>query len=245
MAARIIRIGTAGWSIPAANRERFSGSGSQLERYARVMNAVEINSSFYRPHQRKTYEKWAAMTPADFRFAVKTPRQVTQFQQMRDPEPVLRQFAEEVSGLGRKLGVLLVQLPPSLRFEESVADEFFGVLKEKLAAAIACEPRHPTWFTPDVDRWMKARRIARVAADPAPVPGAGEPGGWRGLTYIRLHGSPRIYWSAYAAPFLKKVASKLNAQTSTAWGILDNTAQGHALGDALTVMKHGMEPEDP
>ncbi len=100
MASSIVRIGTAGWSIPSANRERFSGAGSQLERYARVMNAVEINSSFYRPHKQKTYEKWARATPDNFRFAVKTPRQVTQFQHMRDPEAVLSRFGDEVSGLG-------------------------------------------------------------------------------------------------------------------------------------------------
>lgn len=237
MASRIIRFGTAGWSIPAANREVFSGDGSQLERYARVMNAAEINSSFYRPHQRITYEKWAAATPASFRFAVKTPRQVTQFQRLRDPEPVLDRFAEEVSGLGRKLGVLLVQLPPSLRFEEAVADVFFAALREKLPAPVACEPRHDSWFTPEVDDWLKSRRIARVAADPAPVAGASDPGGWRGLTYIRLHGSPRIYWSAYEAAFLKKIAEQLGREKGAAWCIFDNTAQGHALSDALAVMK--------
>lgn len=235
MASSIVRIGTAGWSIPSANRERFSGAGSQLERYARVMNAVEINSSFYRPHKQKTYEKWARATPDNFRFAVRTPRQVTQFQHMRDPEAVLSRFGDEVSGLGRKLGVLIVQLPPGLKFEESVADEFFAVLRGKLPAAIACEPRHRSWFTPDVDQWLKTKRIARVAADPTPILGAGEPGGWRGLTYIRLHGSPRIYWSAYTAPYLETVANQFNAQTSS-WCILDNTAQGHALGDALTLM---------
>ena len=236
MASRIIRIGTAGWSIPAVNRRQFAGAGSQLERYARVLNAVEINSSFYRPHQRKTYEKWAAATPADFRFAVKTPRQATQLQRMRDPETVLGRFAEEVSGLGRKLGALLVQLPPSLKFEKPVAAEFFATLRAKLSAATACEPRHPSWFTPEVDHWLKSNRIARVAADLAPVPGAGEPGGWRGLSYTRLHGSPRIYWSAYASPFLADIAKRLNAQTSSSWCILDNTAQGHALGDVLALM---------
>lgn len=64
MAAQIVRTGTAGWSIPAANREAFPGAGSILERYARKMNWVEINSSFYRPHRRETYERWAASPSA-------------------------------------------------------------------------------------------------------------------------------------------------------------------------------------
>jgi uncharacterized protein YecE (DUF72 family) len=65
-----IRIGTAGWSFPRT-LEDFPAEGTGLERYAAVFNGVEINSSFYRPHQRKTYERWAASTPAGFRFAVK------------------------------------------------------------------------------------------------------------------------------------------------------------------------------
>lgn len=230
------RIGTAGWSIPAAHRRRFPGEGPVLERYARVMTCVEINSSFYRPHQRATYEKWAAQTPADFRFSVKTPRELTQFRRLRDPDDVLDRFHGEVTGLGRKLGVLLVQLPPSLGFDEETADAFFAAIKARFKAPVALEPRHRSWFTPEIDSWLKRRRIARVAADPAPVPGAGEPGGWRGLTYMRLHGSPRIYWSAYDKRFLRDLATRLQPAPSPSWCIFDNTVQGHALGDALAVV---------
>ena len=48
---------------------RISRARHHLERYARRLSAAEINSSFYRPHQRKTYERWAASVPDDFRFA--------------------------------------------------------------------------------------------------------------------------------------------------------------------------------
>jgi uncharacterized protein YecE (DUF72 family) len=235
MAARIVRIGTAGWSIPTANREAFPGAGSILERYARKMNCVEINSSFYRPHRRETYERWAASTPADFRFSLKTPRQLTQFQRLRDPEAGLDRFAGEVQGLGRKLGVLLVQLPPSLKREADIAEHFFLALRERLPASIACEPRHASWFTPEGEQWLKRLRIARVAADPAPAPGGHQPGGWRGLTYMRLHGSPRIYWSAYSAAYLAETATRLAEAGPKTWCIFDNTAAGCALGDAMTV----------
>ena len=67
-------IGTAGWSIPAHYAPDFAGAGTHLARYAAQMTAVEINSSFYRPHQRKTYERWAASVPEVFRFSVKLPR---------------------------------------------------------------------------------------------------------------------------------------------------------------------------
>jgi len=72
-----MRIGTAAWSLPLRLSERFPGEGQHLQRYARVLNCTEINSSFYRSHRIETYERWAALTPADFRFAVKLPRSVS------------------------------------------------------------------------------------------------------------------------------------------------------------------------
>ena len=56
-------IGTAGWTIPAQHKPEFTQSGTHLERYVAKFNDVEINSSFYRPHQRKTYERWADSVP--------------------------------------------------------------------------------------------------------------------------------------------------------------------------------------
>jgi len=237
MAQRIIRIGTAGWSISSRYANRFPGAGTHLERYARQMNCVEINTSFYRPHQRKTYERWAASTPRSFRFSVKLPKQITHEQRLSDPEAVLDRFAGEISGLGEKLGVVLVQLPPSLPFDAKTAGNFFTAISERIHAPIACEPRHVSWFTPEVDDWFVERRIARVAADPVAAPGASQPGGWRRLTYFRLHGSPRMYYSAYQPPFITALSRRLTSQTGAVWCVFDNTAEGAALGDALATMK--------
>ena len=233
-----IRIGTAGWSIPRALADQFPGEGSHLERYARRMNAVEVNSSFYRPHKRPVWERWAASTPDGFRFSVKTPRLLTHDQRLTDPEPALDAFAEQVAGLGDKLAVLLVQLPPSLIFDADVAAPFFAAVRLRFDAAVACEPRHAGWFTPEADGLLSDWKVARVAADPAKVPAAAEPGGWTGLIYARLHGSPRVYYSAYPADVLADQARRLKALSANgpAWCILDNTAGGAALGDALTVM---------
>ena len=70
-------VGSAGWNIPRLHRARFAADGSQLQRYASRLNAVEINSSFYRPHAAATYERWAASVPASFRFAVKIPKTIS------------------------------------------------------------------------------------------------------------------------------------------------------------------------
>jgi uncharacterized protein YecE (DUF72 family) len=231
-------IGTAGWSVPSRYAAEVPAGGSHLERYARRLNAVEINSSFYRPHQRKTYERWARSVPAGFRFAVKVPKAMTHEQRLEDCSAPLDRFAAEVAGLGNKLGVLLVQLPPKLEFEKRVADRFFRDLHQRIEVAVACEPRHASWFTPEISDWLAERRVARVAADPVPVSGAGQPGGWNGLAYYRWHGSPRIYYSDYDAAELTALGKRLDAQRhrgNPVWCILDNTASGAALGNALAL----------
>jgi uncharacterized protein YecE (DUF72 family) len=235
-----LRIGTAGWSVPSRYAAEVPPGGSHLERYAQRLNAVEINSSFYRPHQRKTYERWAGSVPVDFRFAVKVPKAMTHEQRLADCGALLDRFVAEVAGLGDRLGVLLVQLPPKLAFEKRVANRFFRDLRQRIDVAVACEPRHASWFTPEIDNWLAERRVARVAADPAPVTGAGEPGGWSGLVYYRWHGSPRIYYSDYDEVALAALAKRLDAQRrhgAPTWCILDNTASGAALGNALALTR--------
>jgi uncharacterized protein YecE (DUF72 family) len=137
-----LRIGTAGWSVPARYAAEMPPGGSHLERYARRLNAVEINSSFYRPHRRTTYERWAQSTPIGFSFSVKIPKAMTHEQRLRDCGALLDRFVAEVSGLADKLGVLLVQLPPTLVFDRRVADRFFRELRQRFAVPVACEPRH-------------------------------------------------------------------------------------------------------
>ncbi len=195
---------------------------------------MEINSSFYRPHQPATYARWAAGVPDGFQFSVKMPREITHRCKLVDATDVLDRFLAEVGALGDRLGPLLVQLAPSLRFDEGVVHGFFASVRKRFDGDVVCEPRHATWFTDDVDALLAGLRVARVAADPAVVPRAGEPGGWLGVVYRRLHGSPRIYYSDYPAAFLERMAGLLR---SGDWCIFDNTAVGEATGDALDLLR--------
>ena len=162
-----IRVGCAGWSIAAAHRALFGAGDSALARYATRFDLVEINSSFYRPHRRATYARWADAVPADFRFAVKVPRAITHDARLRATGPALGTFLEECGGLDRKLGCLLVQLPPSLAFDARAASTFFAMLRRRWDGRAACEPRHASWFAARADALLRRHRIARVAADPA------------------------------------------------------------------------------
>jgi uncharacterized protein YecE (DUF72 family) len=231
----LVHIGCAGWSIPRERAQEFPASGTHLERYAQRLPAVEINSSFYRPHRPETYARWAASTPEGFRFAVKIPKAITHTGRLRDSAEPLARFLSEAGELGEKLGPLLVQLPPSLRFDAGVAEAFFTLLRARFAGGIVCEPRHRSWFTAEAERLLVAAHIARVAADPAPVPEAARPGGWPDLVYHRLHGSPAMYESAYDDAYIEALAKALRtaAQRATTWCIFDNTALGAATANAL------------
>lgn len=231
------RIGTAGWSIARDAADRFPEEGTGLERYAARFNCAEINSSFHRPHRASTWERWRDSVPDSFRFSVKVPKRITHELKLIGVEEALDTFLGEAGALGGKLGVLLVQLPPKLAFDSDVTNGFFSALAMRSPAAIACEPRHESWFAGEADALLRELRVSRVAADPARCDGAGDPGGWRGLSYWRLHGSPVIYRSSYAdriATYEQALRSEAAAGRDT-WCIFDNTASSAATSDALAL----------
>lgn len=231
-----IFVGCAGWGLRKEFAAEFPGEGSHLQRYAGRLNGVEINSSFYRPHRLSTYQRWSASTPPGFGFAVKMPKQITHTQRLVDAERLVAQFAAEIAGLGEKLSVVLVQLPPSLAFRQEVAEAFFRVLQRTLPGPVACEPRHRSWFEPAAEQLLIAAGVSRVAADPSVVPAAAEPGGAPQRSYVRWHGSPRMYYSAYDDAVLQTLAARLRELASRSdplWCIFDNTAEGAATSNAL------------
>jgi uncharacterized protein YecE (DUF72 family) len=233
-----IRVGCAGWSVPKKHADRFPSEGTHLMRYASMFPAVEINSSFYKPHKPATYKKWAQSVPEDFRFAVKLPKEATHIRRLADTDDILACFLSEVTALGQNLGPLLVQLPPSLKYDAKVAETFFTTLRERFDGTVVLEPRHATWFTSPAEHLATTFRVARVTADPAVVAEAAVPGGWDGVVYYRLHGSPKIYYSDYPADDLGELSAKLSvaARSAEVWCIFDNTADGAATANAFDLL---------
>lgn len=229
------RVGTAAWSIPKESSAYFPGEDSHLERYARRLRGVEINSSFYRDHLPSTYRRWAAAVPADFRFALKLTRDLTHAQRLRDPEEMLERVWPGPAELGDKLAVILVQLPPSLRFELPVARHFFSALRARFRGGVAFEPRHRSWLAPAALELLRKHEISKVIADPEPCPLAdADAVGDTGLAYYRLHGSPVMYQSDYPPPALAEWRQRMEASRAReVWGIFDNTTFGYATLNAL------------
>ena len=221
-------IATAGWSIPKTVAERFPSEGTSLERYAAVFPGVEINSTFYRSHLPSTYEKWAASVGDDFRFSLKLPKTITHERRLAGIADLFAAFLEETALLGQKRGPLLCQLPFSLRFDASLVRTAFAAMRERYDGMIVIEPRHRTWAEPTAYRVLQDHGVERVFADPAPV--------WSkesfqvSPAYIRLHGSPEIYYSRYTPEEIAAYRAIIGPES---WCVFDNTASGAAIVNAL------------
>jgi uncharacterized protein YecE (DUF72 family) len=229
-------IGCAGWNLPREHWPTFPADSTHLQRYASHLTAVEINSSFYRPHRTQTYLRWSQSVPKPFRFSVKVPKLITHVQRLQGCEQLLDEFLSQCTALGDSLGCLLVQLPPSLAYDEGIATQFLLELRQRYSGPLVLEPRHETWL--NADALLVEQRVGRVAADPSPITEGGTPGGWPGIQYWRLHGSPRIYHSDYDSDRLQALAQQMQKAAQAGiptWCIFDNTASGFALGNALTL----------
>jgi uncharacterized protein YecE (DUF72 family) len=241
-----IRIGCAGWSLPRERQPEFGPGESHLQRYATRLPATEINSSFHRPHANWVWRRWADSVPDGFRFSVKLPREITHTRRLSNAGEPLAAFLAQARLLGGKLGCLLVQLPPSLAFDGAIARAFLAELRGQFEGGVAMEPRHASWFEPEADTLLVQHRIARVLADPVRHDAGRAPGGWPGLVYVRLHGSPRMYYSAYEPALLQALARRMQLEASAGhevWCIFDNTAAGAAAGNALDLL-HRLHPKE-
>jgi len=231
-----VYLGCAGWSLGREHWPAFESQGTHLERYASRFCAVEINSSFYRPHRPATYAKWASSVGDEFRFSVKIPKAITHEHRLLDSAWLLEKFLCECGELGSKLGCLLVQLPPSLVFEPGVAEAFFQTLRGQYSGPVVIEPRHESWVL--AQDLLRDQRVSQVAVDPSRISNDQQPTGWQGFRYWRLHGSPRIYYSAYEQDRIEALAQELTANRQDdvpTWCIFDNTASNAAVGNALAL----------
>lgn len=236
----MILVGCAGWSLPRELQEQFGPGDNHLARYATRFAVTEINSTFHRPHKPFVFERWAQAVPPGFRFSAKLPKTITHERRLVDCAALLQDFLQQVTPLGDKLACLLVQLPPSLAFDADAAPAFLALLRQRFAGALALEPRHASWFEAGPDALLRELQVARVLADPVRHAVGAVPGGWPGRVYLRLHGSPRMYYSAYEPQVLQALAARMRqaqAEGAEVWCIFDNTASGAAAGDALALQR--------
>jgi uncharacterized protein YecE (DUF72 family) len=264
-----VRIGTSGWRYPpwrGSFYPRGLAQRRELEHLSRRVSSIEINGSFYSLQRPENYRAWAAETPDDFVFAVKGPRFVTHLKQLRDVRvPVANFLASGVLALGPKLGPLLWQLPPRMRFDPGRTAEFLALLPPTTAVAArlatehderlegrahlttdadrplrhAVEPRHGSFRDPAFAALLRAHDVALVVSD--------SPGTWPAfdevttdLVYARLHGADELYTSGYTAEALDRWAAKVRAWTADGRAVFvyfDNDAKVHAPYDAIALLE--------
>ena len=231
----MIHIGTAGWSIPKQYVHLFPADGTHLQRYASRFAITEINQTFYKLPRPSTLQKWVDSTPAHFRFCVKLHRSFTHFHKLKSTDG-LKEFIDTIEHLGSKLYALLVQLPPSLKFDKERAKSFFVFLQSRFHGYLVLEARHESWQ--EAEDLLKKLQITRVAADPARFGSDNRPGGYEDFVYYRLHGSPKIYYSEYSKDFLQELADFLLTHPAKEKVVIfDNTASGAAIKNALELME--------
>jgi uncharacterized protein YecE (DUF72 family) len=262
------RVGTSGWRYPPW-RGAFYPPGlpqrRELEHLSRLVTSIEINGTFYSLQRPESFRTWAAETPEDFLFAVKGPRFVTHLKQLHDPRtPVANFFASGVLALGPKLGPVLWQLPPRMRFDPGRLGAFLALLPRTTGEAAelaahhderldgrahlttdadrplrhALEPRHESFRDPACLALLRQHRVAMVLAD--------SPGTWpvfdertTDVVYVRLHGADVLYTSGYTPQALAAWAQRVHrwrAEGADVHVYFDNDAKVHAPRDAVALL---------
>lgn len=234
-------IGTSGWSYKHW-RERFYPKELKpvdyLGYYAKYFDTTEINTSFYHLPRAETIICWTETVKNDFRFCPKISRYVTHIRKLNDPEETLPKFFDLFDPVKKRLGPVLIQLPPGLAFHKNKVTAFYDALKDYKGYHFALEARHESWFTKESAALLKEYGIAFVIADSG--------GRWpyaeyvtARAVYVRLHG-PSGYDSAYPAHFLKLFSGKIKQwrrQGHTLWIYFNNDGHGYALDNARQLIE--------
>lgn len=228
-----IRIGISGWRYGPWRKDFYPKGLRQDDELAfasRAVNSIEINGSFYSLQTPERYRGWRDATPDGFVFAVKGPRYITHVRRLKDiEEPLANFFASGPLLLGKKLGPLLWQFPPSMKFDEARFARFFELLPRNRKAACECaqgcaqylrgnggtdingnarlrhavEIRHESFRCEAFIKLLRKHRVALVVSDSA--------GKWpyvedvtADFVYMRLHGDVELYSSGYTAQALRR-----------------------------------------
>lgn len=231
-----IHIGTSGWVYPHWTGVFYPSelpSDEKLTFYSQHFSTVEINSSFYHLPREMTFVNWAKKVPEDFIFAVKGSSFITHRKRLIDVEEPVRTFLERAKFLGKKLGPILWQMPPSLKYNKKRMEKFFQLLLRKFKYAI--EVRHPSFLNKEFFELLKKYQIAFCMADTPRFPYAEEITG--DFIYLRLHGHEELYASKYSEKQLKDYATKFlkwqKAGVKEIFCYFDNDFQGFAVKNAL------------
>jgi len=234
-----IFIGTSGWVYEDWWKRFYPidiKPEQRLEYYSKRFDTVELNASFYHFPRQRTFENWSTKTPDRFMFSTKLSRYITQNLKLKNAAEPLHLFLHEAAGLGNKLSVVLVQLPPNLHRDIERLKTFLEIVKsEKNAPRFAYEFRHESWLNDEVYDLLKKSKSGFVIQDSADR--------WLSaevvtsdFVYLRFHGPEALYSSNYPDSQLKKWAEKIKkwlAKGLDVYGYFNNDVNACAVSNAL------------
>jgi uncharacterized protein YecE (DUF72 family) len=231
-----LRIGTSGWQYKHWKGRFYPPelpTAKWLDHYARHFDTVELNNPFYRQPEKKTFEKWRHSVPGDFVYAVKLNRFITHIKRLRIERDSVERSYGTLAGLGPKAAVVLVQLPPRMKFDEERADRFFRMVAPRRRRH-AIEPRDASWFSDAALAFLRRRNVGLVIGDtprwPTHVAVTSD------LVYLRFHGPERLYASNYSDEMLREWAERIRgwrAEGRDVFAYFNNDEQGFAVKNAL------------
>ena len=244
MAGRVY-VGTSGWNYKHWAKGVFYPQGLKqsewLRFYCQQFQSVEVNNTFYHLPARHVFEQWQAATPENFMFAVKASRFITHMKKLLHPEEHVAKFLENASGLRQKLGVVLFQLPPFLKFHTERLEALVDfVQRQRIIPGLrsALEIRHQSWNCEACFRMLRKYGVSLALTD------------WSGFTtegpvtaefiFIRRHGPGDLYASNYPDSHLRRDARRIRAWLSEAKDVyiyFNNDAFGYAVKNARRIQE--------
>ena len=247
-----VNIGTSGWSykdwVGIFYPEKLPAKDF-LSFYAQYFNSVEINSSFYHLPRGSTVIDWTKKVPKDFLFCPKMSRFITHIKRLKEPEEPLQRFFETFAPMKKCSGPILIQLPPSLKFDAAVAEHFFSVLKTNHADFhFAIEVRHQSWLSDESIQLLKKFKIAWVISQAGVDFPYAEHITSKNI-YVRFHGPGKLYTSSYSDKMLESFAGKFKSwleEKFVLWIFFNNDFNGIGIENATRLKRMmGLEAELP
>lgn len=227
-----ILLGTSGWQYKDWRGVLYPTGVPQnqwLATYAAGFGTVENNNAFYRLPARELFERWRDMTPGGFVMAVKASRYLTHIKRLADPEEPVERLMRSANGLGKHLGPVLLQLPPTLKVDTERLDRCLRAFPGDVRVAV--EPRHDSWWIDEVRDLLTERRAALCWADRIgrPVTPLWRTAGW---VYVRFHEGAATPWPSYGDQALRSWAGRIPAD-ETAYVYFNNDPGGAAVRNAI------------
>jgi len=201
--------------------------------YCQHFDTYEFNGSFYKFPTVKIFENWYKKVPEHFIFSVKAPKEITHIKKFTDCEELISDFYTVCdTGLKDKLGCILFQFPPSYSFSEEKLQNIINNLNPKFKNVI--EFRHESWWIDKVWDLFMENNITFCSVSHPQLP---ETIFYKSpLIYIRLHGTPKMFYSGYSPEQLNDIKNKTKGKNAFVY--FNNTAGEEGILNALEFKKN-------